>query len=1110
MVFDCDIVAPLHFHVESLAVQPNVRKPSQEGARNGRREPWEDAPPSSMSLTAHLEAQNWAAAVSQLGSSEFVEPMTHAQRLQACNSCLSACGRMSCWSQAMALMTGMADLPRLSRPTTVSLAACTLACERAGEWSMVLGLLDYGRREHWLGPKRDEASTANPARRGKPRLMTISAAFRACDRAGRWRDSLRLLPEMLMEGRGYEPTVMTFGNAFQVCDSSRQGALATELFEEMCMRGIRPDTISCNSVIGACASSLLWKEPLDLLSRARAMNLEVTALTATSALKAQRGRWGAVTSLLREFQGAGLQTNSFTVGAALTAWAMDAEDSWHAALGYLEGSASSAVQYTPFSCSAALKACSSSSHWSHALAWLPSCTTQQGADAVVNQNIVADSALAAGHWGLAVSLLAAGLGHRRLCPDAVSAGRLVSAHGGMWHSILTSLEALDAVADPAAKTAAAVELIQQSCWAQALVVLTPYLPPHCTGSLQTEALAAAINALASGSQSDKAFALLDSLSASGIEVSAPLYAAAIQSGYEYEGSESQWPLALSTAQAAAAKGLTDDEVLDVCSGVAWIPALDLLEEARRRRGEVDAWSIRTTVGGPRHIQEWPASTWLLSESLQQVPLHPSQHRAFAQALSSMDTVSCWEVATAILTRQHRQRLVPDDMAYQLAIVSRLSSNLRPEGEQWRGIAELPGLDFKAFDHAFDSFRAAREALAANAQKCESLHQTISRQLSDLQLYSEVKSQRDAFATADAEAKEKTSRSQASTAKMKTLTDALRRYDQELQELRSERKDKETKAAMLRSQANTPGLADRKRQVQEDIDRNLEEARELQVIGRRVQQGEDGYIPEGQSRESKISELTAKLNEPRLRFVQGSSKELDIDPVDLGNRAEKLETEARDLDSRVIALEDKQRQAERERIEASGDATREAEDARIARDHSSNLSSRLASVERDAKAQLSALQPMIQEQHAGWQRLLEKQRNLDEDGMCSLEGIGAYITQDQHNLAMKLLEAKTSADSEARAREHVAGVVQALIQSLLGFSTFLDSCGEAVPTAVPTAVPAPAVEEVAAPAVAASVQEAGAPSTAAAPFQDDFDEFLNDLPSLGEVGGAAEGGAPDSL
>ncbi|CAE7668106.1 unnamed protein product [Symbiodinium sp. CCMP2592] len=367
------------------------------------------------------------------------------------------------------------------------------------------------------------------------------------------------------------------------------------------------------------------------------------------------------------------------------------------------------------------------------------------------------------------------------------------------------------------------------------------------------------------------------------------------------------------------------------------------------------------------------------------------------------------------------------------------------------------------------------------------------------LYSEVKSQRDAFAAADAEAKEKTSRSQASTAKMKTLTDALRRYDQELQELRSERKDKETKAAMLRSQANTPGLADRKRQVQEDIDRNLEEARELQVIGRRVQQGEDGYISEGQSRESKISELTNKLNELKRHHqtLLQKQKELDIDPVDLGNRAEKLETEARDLDARVITLEDKQRQAERERIEASGDATREAEDARIARDHSSNLSSRLASVERDAKAQLSALQPMIQEQHAGWQRLLEKQRNLDED---------------QHNLAMKLLEAKTSADSEARAREHVAGVVQALIQSLLGFSTFLDSCGEAVPTAVPTAVPAPAVEEVAAPVVAASVQEAAAPSTVAAPFQDDFDEFLNDLPSLGAVGGAAEGegGAPDSL
>eukprot|EP00913_Durusdinium_trenchii_P006593 g6193.t1 len=187
--------------------------------------------------------------------------------------------------------------------------------------------------------------------------------------------------------------------------------------------------------------------------------------------------------------------------------------------------------------------------------------------------------------------------------------------------------------------------------------------------------------------------------------------------------------------------------------------------------------------------------------------------------------------------------------------------------------DLPLVDFQSFESAFSRFHGAREALANHVKSCERLHENIERQLRDLQtarpkekllaaeqLYAEVKAQREQFATADAEAKEKTKKAEASTAKMKTVNDELRRYDHELHDLRTERRDKEAKAASLRSKANIPGLEDRKRQVQSDIDRNLTEAHELQVVGRRVQQGEDGYLNEGQSREQKISELSSKLNE----------------------------------------------------------------------------------------------------------------------------------------------------------------------------------------------------------------------------------------------------------
>ncbi|CAJ1353939.1 unnamed protein product [Effrenium voratum] len=400
------------------------------------------------------------------------------------------------------------------------------------------------------------------------------------------------------------------------------------------------------------------------------------------------------------------------------------------------------------------------------------------------------------------------------------------------------------------------------------------------------------------------------------------------------------------------------------------------------------------------------------------------------------------------------------------------------------LQDLPSVDFKSFESSFQMLRSAREALASHVKKCESLHENIDRQLKDLQrarpnvdphvfkekllaaeqLYSEVKSQREASSTAEADAKEKTGKAQASTARMKTLNDELRRYDQELHELRAERKDKETKAALLRSKANTPGLEDRKKQVQEDIDRNLEEAREMQVIGRRVQQGEDGYLSEGQSRDSKIAELTTKLNELKRHHQQllQKQKELDIDPVALGDQASRLENEASELDLRIGNLEDRQREAERNRIEASGDATRESEDARSARDHASHLASRLSSVERDAKAQLSALQPMIQEQHAGWQRLLAKQRNLDED---------------QYNLGLKLLETKHAAESEARSRQQVAGIVQDVVKSLLSFAQTLESCGEA-PQA-PT----------------------GAQAVAQAPLADEFDDFLQQDSVRDPFGGA---------
>ncbi|CAJ1407768.1 unnamed protein product [Effrenium voratum] len=887
---------PLRFQVEPAAVLPDIHV---EGSSHGRQAKRQAPAKQSAAIKSLLEAQSWPGALWLLE-----EPtIDKSRRLKALNGCLSACGRASQWRQGLRLMHAMRDMPRMPGPTSVSLSALSLACERARQWPMVLQLLDLGRLERLLGRQGK-----NPSR-GNAELAVWTAACRACDQANRWRASMEILPEMLT-GAGLEPNVFTFATAFQVCQHGL-GDRAVELFQEMRRRSLEPSVLSCNQALGACAQSGLWEAACSLLEGARQLSLEPSSASVSSAL---RGRpWRSSLELLAAARRLRVECNELTVAAALSSWG----SSWQKAQQLLQHQREQSEGDLELGFGL-LRA-----DWEEALARL---RFQKASVASVSG--LAERCLTAEVWHYAAQLVTQ-LRDRTLQPDKVSLAVQLRAH---------------------------------------------------------------------------------------------------------------WRLALASAKAANAEEELDDEAaIFVASQVLatdWSLALSVLPANAR----AENLRLRACVMGG-HWQQ--ALAWLLERH--EVPVDVSVTNAVC---TKLDELSQWSLALWLLDTQ-----------------------------------DLPSVDFKSFESSFQMLRSAREALASHVKKCESLHENIDRQLKDLQrarpnvdphvfkekllaaeqLYSEVKSQREASSTAEADAKEKTSKAQASTARMKTLNDELRRYDQELHELRAERKDKETKAALLRSKANTPGLEDRKKQVQEDIDRNLEEAREMQVIGRRVQQGEDGYLSEGQSRDSKIAELTTKLNELKRHHQQllQKQKELDIDPVALGDQASRLENEASELDLRIGNLEDRQREAERNRIEASGDATRESEDARSARDHASHLASRLSSVERDAKAQLSALQPMIQEQHAGWQRLLAKQRNLDED---------------QYNLGLKLLETKHAAESEARSRQQVAGIVQDVVKSLLSFAQTLESCGEA-PRAAPGA------------------------QAAQAPLADEFDDFLQQDSVRDPFGGA---------
>merc|ERR1711933_514254 len=86
---------------------------------------------------------------------------------------------------------------------------------------------------------------------------------------------------------------------------------------------------------------------------------------------------------------------------------------------------------------------------------------------------------------------------------------------------------------------------------------------------------------------------------------------------------------------------------------------------------------------------------------------------------------------------------------------------------------------------------------------------------------------------------------------------------------------------------------------------------------------------------------------------------------------------------------------------------------------------MVTTESEAKRQLSALQPLIQEHHAGWQRLLAQQKKLDAD---------------QHLLSGKVDEMERSAETETIMRASLVEQVDNLMGELQRLRSFLSEVG----------------------------------------------------------------------
>merc|ERR1719191_1016158 len=107
---------------------------------------------------------------------------------------------------------------------------------------------------------------------------------------------------------------------------------------------------------------------------------------------------------------------------------------------------------------------------------------------------------------------------------------------------------------------------------------------------------------------------------------------------------------------------------------------------------------------------------------------------------------------------------------------------------------------------------------------------------------------------------------------------------------------------------------------------------------------------------------------------------------------------------------------------------------MAQERRSSLAAQVASLESQCRSQLSALQPMITENHQGWQRLIGQQKKLDSDNRA---------------LSGKLEDASRAGEMEAGVRAELNSRIDELAGYLQGLRSFLENVGqEPTPVAAP--------------------------------------------------------------
>lgn len=351
--------------------------------------------------------------------------------------------------------------------------------------------------------------------------------------------------------------------------------------------------------------------------------------------------------------------------------------------------------------------------------------------------------------------------------------------------------------------------------------------------------------------------------------------------------------------------------------------------------------------------------------------------------------------------------------------------------------ELPMLYFQPFDEALVSYKIAQERLENETRFAEKMHHDIQSQLTEAsaarpssidpavfkdrlvaaeKVYADVKLKREAVEVAKIESQCKDSAAASARAEFQSASERVKNCSEQLYSLRLSKTEKETEATKLKHKARTPNLDAMKQQTQEAIDRNLEEAKQLQIVGQRVQQGDTDDLLPGETREQKIAMLTSKLAalKKQNQSLLNQKKEYDFDRDELESTAATLEAESVDLAAKADTHELKRQEAETNCADKLAASSKISQDAQEAASRLMTAESQLNLAETEGRRHLSILQPMMKEQHVGWQRLIAQQKKFDSD---------------QATLSSKLKEVKSAASLQDDMKWSLVNATDRLIADL---------------------------------------------------------------------------------